>query len=656
MLMLLSCCFFHTKAQTEQELTGLLMFANSCNNQEYPVSHVFDNDPGTYVASCPLFGSWIGLDLGKKHIITKIAYCPGMDDNTESESGYDKSLQLGIFEGADNPDFGDAIPLHIIPGPTEYGLTEQPVLCTRGVRYVRFVFPRAIDKSKSSYMAELKFYGYEGTGDDARLPLLTNLPVVSIHTENNQEIDKDEYIKGVISVIYDGGTKIHTDSLEIRGRGNNSWTYPKKPYRIKLFEETHLLDLPANAQNWTLINNYGDKTLMRNMLAFDFSRRIEMPYTSPAEAVDVVLNGDYVGCYQLCDHVDVHENRVDIEELSPADVSGENLTGGYLIEIDAYYYQEPVTFMSSRYNIPVAIKYPDNKDIVGSQVIYIEKHFNKLVEAVYDDDNLREDPENGFRKYLHTDIFLKYFLIGEYSGNTDTYWSVRLYKKRGDDKFHFAPVWDFDLAFENDRRTYPINEKMEWIALSSHSSVAGGARDFVHRIMSDSDMKLRLKEIYDYYREQNIISKDTLLKVVDDYAARLEQSQDLNFKRWPILNEIVHSNPVIHGSYAAEVENVRKYVSERLDWINWKLNCDSNSKTEIADGNDRIKLEMGKGLICIKGVDEPLVVRIADISGRIIFDRLITEYSTTIAADRGIYIVTLNDSSTQKRTYKAIVP
>jgi hypothetical protein len=101
-----------------------------------------------------------------------------------------------------------------------------------------------------------------------------------------------------------------------------------------MYKKARLLGLPADAKSWTLINSYGDKTLMRNLLAFDFSRRIEMPYTSPAEAVDVVLNGDYKGCYQLCDHIEVREKRVEIEEMGPNDISGISLTGGYHLEIN----------------------------------------------------------------------------------------------------------------------------------------------------------------------------------------------------------------------------------------------------------------------------------------------------------------------------------
>ena len=51
-------------------------------------------------------------------------------------------------------------------------------------------------------------------------------------------------------------------------------SHPKKPYRIKfdassrIFKDSPLCS-PAKAKKWTLINNYSDKTLMRNLVAFD---------------------------------------------------------------------------------------------------------------------------------------------------------------------------------------------------------------------------------------------------------------------------------------------------------------------------------------------------------------------------------------------------
>ena len=56
--------------------------------------------------------------------------------------------------------------------------------------------------------------------------------------------------------------------------------------------------------------------------------------------------------------------------------------------------------------------------------------------------------------------------VGELSGNTDTYWSVYMSKERGSDQFKTGPVWDFDIAFDNDYRTYPLNNKSEFVCFS----------------------------------------------------------------------------------------------------------------------------------------------------------------------------------------------
>ncbi len=638
-----------------QELSGDIIFYDKCNNTQNPVRNAFDGNLNTYFSSCAPFGNWIGLDLKEKYIITKIVYAPRMD--VVSGSDYRERLRLGVFEGANNPDFGDAVTLFVIPGNAERKLTEQEIACTKAFRYLRFVFPYAQDVNKSSYMSELKFYGYKGVGDHTKLPQITNLPTISIHTVDGRDVDsKVNYVKGIISLVYDNGTKFYTDSLEIRGRGNNSWTHPKKPYRIKLAKSVNLMELPAKARNWTLINNYGDKTLMRNILAFDFSRRLEMPYTSPSEAVDVVLNGDYKGCYQLCDHIDIRKNRVDIEEMSTAD-----LTGGYMLEIDAYAYNsetpEPKKFTSTRYNIPVAIKYPADDEIVLAQEQYIASHFNKLADAV--NSSQYKDAQYGFRKYLDEESFIRHFLVGEFSGNTDTYWSVRMWKSRTDDKFYLGPVWDFDLGFDNDNRTYPINTKAnqsnEWLCFSGGSSAAGSTREFVRRIMSDEKMLLRLKEIYSYYRDRKIISKDTLLKIVDDNAELLNQSQALNFKRWPIMNLSVHQNPVVWGSYQAEVGNVRNYVANRLDWMDKKLTyTPTNRELPVVP---KISLTTDKNRIFLNNQSgsEACRVQIADVCGTIITERTyITDFTYEVRS--GVYIVVVTDHNAQQYTFKCLVP
>lgn len=507
----------------------------------------FDGNPNTFFASYERNYTWTGLDLGSPHIITKVGWMPRNDGLGP------KRVQLGVFEGSNREDFMDALPLYIITEQGTIGVMSQAdVTCSRGFRYVRYIGPA----DARCNIAELEFYGHAGEGDDSHLAQLTNLPTVSIHTLNGEiPYDKENDISSQVTIISDNGTKLLSEPGGVRERGNVSRTFPKKPYRIKFESKQRVLDAPAKAKKWTLLNNYGDKTLMRNLLAFNLSQRMEMPYTPYGRAVDVLLNGEYKGCYQLCDQVEVNNNRVNITEMEPTDISGSALTGGYFIEVDAYAYDETSWFNSNKGN-PVTIKSPADDEIVPEQSAYIKDYFNKM--------------EANWSPYLDLNTFLRHFLVGELSGNTDTYWSVYMYKDRDSDIIYTGPVWDFDIAFENDYRTFPINSKKDYIYRSG-GSCAGNMKDFVDRIVVyNANARKQLYDIWDEVRQKGL-TEESLSATIDAYAEELQQSQQLNFLRWPILNQNVHMNPQALGSYAAEVENVRKFLKERVAWIDNKL-------------------------------------------------------------------------------------
>lgn len=636
-------------SQTVVKLSGDIIGTTNCvdyaNNNQHTTTvntaaNLFDGDFQTFFATFERSGTWAGLDLGSKHVITKVAYCPRADWNSR--------VVLGVFEGANSPDFGDAVPLFVISSAPVYNqMTGQDIDCSRGFRYVRYVGPNNVRCN----IAELAFYGYASEGSDAKLVQVTNLPTISIHTVDAEDvIEKEKYLKGIVSVISENGTKIYTDSLEIKGRGNASWNFPKKPYRLKLYNKTNLLDLPAKEKNWTLINNYGDKTLMRNLLAFDLSERLEMPYTPAGIPVDVILNGEYKGTYQLCDQIEVASKRVEVEKMQETDVTLPALSGGYLIEVDAYAYQEISWFESARNRIPVTIKYPKDDEIVSAQSNYIKSHFDMLEEAVFADNYT--DQINGYRKYLHLHTFIRHFLVGEISGNTDTYWSVYMYKKRNNDLLYVGPVWDFDIAFDNDNRTYPINNNTNWI-YASNGSAANGMRAFVNRIFSDPAFYNELKSVYAYYRDNGTLTKQSLTAVVDNYASELERSQQLNFIRWDILNQKVHQNPQALGNYEAEVNVVRNYIRNRLDWMDNKLSYGTNSLEDPSLMND-IKVWAGTGTLHLTGVLQTMQVNIVDIAGRTLFSGEIgSDYSFPLK--KGIYIVRISNQSAETVTVKCIV-
>ena len=544
----------YTLARTKQEttpvkLTGTIIGTqysvdydngNAMSTTVNTKNNVFDGNFDTYFASYDRSRTWVGLDLGEKHVITKVGYSP-----RKTQGG---RVELAVIEGANEPDFSDALPIYMIKSAASEGVMHYgQVECSRGFRYVRYVSPYDVRCN----LAELEFHGYPSEGDDSKLYQLTNLPTVVVNIANGEEvIEKEKNLISNVYIISENGTDLlATSGTEIRGRGNASWNFEKKPYRLKFDEKQSPLGAPASAKKWTLISNHGDKTLMRNILAFEVSRRVGQPYTPFCHPVDLIINGEYRGCYQLCDQVEAASGRVPAKD-------------GYLIEIDAYAWDEEVMFASAS-GIPVTIKHPDEDDITDQQRALINDYFNKF-EAAALASNFT-DPNSGYRKYLDLDSFLRNFIIGEFCANTDAFWSVYMYKDAADGKLYTGPTWDNDLSFDNDYRTHPI-VTYDYLCAVNGSFAGGQLKDIVMRIVKeDPQAKARLVELWDAaLNEGNLKS---LGSYMEDTADLLNESQQLNFKRWRILDQWVHMNFQALGSYEAELGTVRNHINTRLNTL-----------------------------------------------------------------------------------------
>ena len=523
----------------------------------------FDEDETTFFLSNQGSYSWVGLDLGERYVIDKVSWVPNPNV---------KVTELGLFQGANSSDFSDAIPIYIIDDTT---LREGDVKCSRGFRYVRYVGPA------NSYcqIAEVSFYGIPGDGDDSNLMQLTNLPTVCINTVNGEiPYDKETYILSTFILISDDGkTLLEKSETGIRERGNASREFPKKPWKIKFDKKQNILDAPAKAKKWTLLNNYGDKTLMRNMLAFDVARMMGMEYVPYCSPVDVILNGEYKGCYQLCDQVEVNDDRLEIEEMKADDIEGEALTGGYFVEIDGYAYEEPVWFQTDHYYLPVTVKSPDEDVIVDKQLNYIKDYFNNLENLMKD-----KDPVTGYRSVFDNESFIQHMLVNEVAGNTDTYWSTFMYKRRSDPVIYTGPVWDFDLGFNNDFRTYPVTQRSGdgYLWNTDLASAAGNMKYFAQRILiKDESTASEILQVWQKARK-NGLTAEWLESKVEEYADLLNASQRLNFMRWPILNQKVHMNPNTYGSYENECKMVKSYIRPQINHLDKVIGFDPTTLEE----------------------------------------------------------------------------
>ncbi len=546
----------------------------------------FDGDFNTYFASDVRSYGWVGLDLGEPHIITRVGWAARNDGVGPGR------MVCGIIQGANSSDFLDALPIYIITengkiGAFDYG----DVNCTRGFRYVRFV---STGDSRCN-VAELEFYGHPGEGDDSHLMQVTNLPTVIVNTVDAQEpYDKEHDIKGNIIIINENCIDTEASGT-IRERGNASRQFPKKPWRIKFDKKQNVLDAPAKAKKWTLINNYGDKTLMRNIVAFEISRRLDMKYVPYCQPVDVILNGEYKGCYQLCDQMEVNSGRVNITEMETTDIEGDALTGGYFMEIDGYADQEPANeWFATPHQTPVTIKSPDDGG-TPEQYNYIKNYFQEMEELVY---SRNFDPVAGYRSMFDADSFLRFFMVQELSGNPDGFWSTYMYKDRLDPIIYTGPVWDFDIAFDNDSRVYPVNNISGFLGFSGRASSAGRFREFASCIINSDIQAIEERgRIWSLARNDNGLTSSDMLAFIDEWANVLDKSQTLNFKRWPILNKQVHMNPRAAGSYKGEVDYLKQYLSSRFTRLDQLMGYDpsiSSVKNVFAvDGIEGICVQGG---------------------------------------------------------------
>jgi len=557
-------------------------------------SAAFDNNVSTYYASYGSSYTWVGLDLGSKHVITRIGWLP------RAEEGGREAMVLGVFEGANRADFMDAMPIYMInQSVTDGQMNYHDVSSSVGFRYVRYLGP----SGAHSQVAELAFYGHSGEGDNTNLYRPTNLPCIVIHTKNNQEPwNKENYVESFVSIIGDDGSVLQ-DTAGLRLRGNASLQFPKKPYRLKFAHKHKVLGSPAKAKNWTLINNYGDKTLMRNIVAFHISEVFDMPYTPFCKPVDLFFNGEYKGCYQLCDKIEVKKGRVNIQEMDSSATEGEALTGGYLWEMDNQGAYEKSWIRSSR-GTWVVIHSPDPDEILPVQKSFFRSFYQSMEDAAY----TASANDSTWRQHVDFPTFSRYFLINQLCGNIDLYWSMYMYKQRNDPKAYTGPVWDFDIAFDNDYRVYPT-------ANQSNYSYGSGTRtaEFAKNILfADAQTQEEMKAYWEQARDNGINATD-LETFVDSIAFELEQSQQLNFLRWPILSEKVHMNPVALGSYSAEVDRLKDYLTLRITWMDNKLGYIPISDTPTATAQtcsaDEYKIYDLQGRLIYQGKNMP------DLSG-----------------------------------------
>lgn len=392
----------------------------------------------------------------------------------------------------------------------------------------------------------------------------SNLPTLYLFTYDGNAITSKTTYRYARLCRLEGDSTATYDSVRIRGRGNSTWTLAKKPYRIKFAHKEKFLGKGhANAKSWTLLANHSDKTLLRNAVASFIGKQLGQPFVPSAEFVDVVLNGEYLGNYQVSDQMEVHKKRVEIVEQETVPQEGDDITGGYFWEFAGTLDGEPAYFHTTR-GQAVAIKSPDEDVLTEAQRTYLHNFVCDFEDRLYSTDYLH--PLKGYRAVVDSVTLASWFVANEYTANPDGYYSTYAYKERGDSLLRWGPMWDYDIAFNNCHR---LDMDMTEHLMLDEGYSSGKMKEYVQRMYADPWFRqLAGRRWHRAVCEEGLVERT--LAYVDSMAQRIDLSQRLNFERWPI-NSRVYDEQVLFSTYQEGVDYLKRFLRAHADFLSATL-------------------------------------------------------------------------------------
>lgn len=383
----------------------------------------------------------------------------------------------------------------------------------------------------------------EGNAMEYKVSVLySGLPVVFVDTPNSVAItSKEIWTEGTkIKIVNPDGSVSYEGTTSFRGRGNSTWTYPKKPYAIKLDKKASILGMPKH-KRWVLLANWMDRTLMRNRVAFKLGECTQLAWTPRGEYVELVLNGKHLGNYFLCEQIKVDENRVNIAEI---DAESEDITGGYLMELDTYF-DEVFKFKSAVKNLPYMFKDPD-EDISDAMFNYMESYVNVMEDELYN--NFKAGV---WKDYLDINSFVDYWFAVELTSNNEPGHpkSVYLYKDKGG-KLCAGPMWDYDY--------------LTFMPFTS-STFCVKRHLYYPKLFNDAEFVSAVKVRWPAAKA----NFDKVTEFIDSEAEKIRNSDKINSTMWPISQRINGDETM---SFEEAVTRLKKSYVDKLLWLDQQIN------------------------------------------------------------------------------------
>lgn len=382
-------------------------------------------------------------------------------------------------------------------------------------------------------------------------PVALEMPILNITTETGTDVkSKEVYINGTISLSNcDERYAFEEMKMEIRGRGNNSWSYQKKSYRIKFSEKTNFMGVAEEAnKSWNLIANMCDHTLMRNYIALNFAKMMPNVAFSPSCVnVEVYLNGEYRGVYLMCEAIQIKDGRVDIQDNPEA---GTDI--GYLLQLTNY--AEEPKFGATGRNYEIKSDLSTDDYLAWQQMLFIQDYVEQCYDAICKGDRQK------IESLIDLDSLIDTYIVEETVKNLDVGWdSFFLYKEAGG-KLCFGPIWDFDLSLGNS------DQGCEYYTdLHAANSGMGQHNLWYYTMMQYDWFRTMVAERYQSAEVQKIVG--SLIEMAETEIQANYNSLCRNFDRWQIFGRKMNREvPAV-----VNLKNYDEHYNYLLAWMDGRI-------------------------------------------------------------------------------------
>jgi len=454
----------------------------------------------------------------------------------------------------------------------------------------------------------------------------SNLPIVLIDSFG-VEIPNEPKILANLTLLYKPNNKRNFLSdnfnykgyigIELRGQSSQWPNFLKKSYLFETRQwngtgyadvDVGLMGFPYE-EDWILKGDWFDRTLLRNSVAYNLSNEIGR-YAVRTKPVEVFKknyttgNFEYDGISTFMENIKRGPDRVNIDKLEPTEISGDSVTGGYILSIDKgdcliplevndYFWTPNGTFSNginysgTRY----LYKYPDSDEIVQEQKDYIKDYMTEF-ESVLAGPNFT-DLVNGYAKYIDVDSFINYLILVEFTKNADALKTSTYFYKDKLGKINMGPIWDYDLAFGNMAYwggPYEYGWQFQWMPGTGEREIPFWWK----RLMQDPVFRQKFQNRWFELRADKL-SLEHVFGIIDAKASEIEEAQQRHFGKWDTLNQEntrhtacgtvllswssfpTGSNTDDGGFYSSvtlcpkfwrgEIQLMKEYLTARVNWV-----------------------------------------------------------------------------------------